>query len=96
MSTTATEQRAEVEFEEWLDITLWQCRRAIAAKYFDHPGRLDCRWLWSRHGAHYFRVNWWQAGPNGDDQYIRRSAFITVEPTDADWSVREQTAALAG
>ena len=93
MSTTACEQTTE--YEEWLDIALWQCRRAITAEYSNVSGRIDIRWLWSCNGVHYFRVNWWELCRGGLGQRIWRSAFVSVAPTDSDLLVYEQTATLA-
>jgi len=93
MLSTASEQTAERE--QRVVGVLKECCWAISAEYFDVVGRMDTRWLWSRGHVHYFRVNWWRLRPTGFEQYIWRSAFVTVQETGGRLTVQEQTASLA-
>lgn len=57
-------------------------RDVIAARFANTViGRMEIRNLWTRNGFHHFRVNWWRTRPNGFEQYIGQSAFVTVEET---------------
>lgn len=57
-------------------------RDVIAARFAGEVvGRMEIRNLWTKHGFHYFRVNWWRTRPNGFEQYIAHSAFVSVEET---------------
>ena len=69
-----------------------ECRDAIGAFYFEDPAGLDVRYLWSRDGASFFRVNFWRTDLRSGEPNIRHSAFIRVEKTNSGARVVEPAA----
>jgi hypothetical protein len=93
MSTEASQ--STMERDDWLAEALREARWAISAEFCDVAGHMDVRWLWSRNGVHYFRVNWWRLRGTGFERYIWRSAFVTVAEAESGMVVRETTVSLA-
>ena len=58
-----------------------ELRAVIAALFFERPGRLDIRHLWTTGRYSFFRVNRWSEQASR----IAYSAFIRVEALAAGW-----------
>ena len=83
-----TEETTAVETDR--EMPVLEIQKAIAAKFFEVPERLDIRTLWSRGGVSYMRVNWWNESHMHRHQ-ITRSAFVRVESVRDGWLVTDCT-----
>jgi hypothetical protein len=83
------------EFSDLATLEIADRRRAVAAKFFEHVGRLDIRELWSRGDTSYFRVNWWKLQPVGEHR-ICESAFVEVRRTKHGFVVQNRTLERTG
>jgi hypothetical protein len=82
-------------FAEELVEPLETPRRAVARAFYETPGRMDIRKLWSSGHVHYFRVNFWQTRGGVEDQYIWCSRFVMVEDTFDGYVVHEMNQTCA-